>query len=50
MKVEFYLGLNLVGCEKREVVELDDDLTDEEIDEEWEYWRDQKLEGGWNKK
>lgn len=44
MKVLFY-----VNASKKEVVELDDDLTDEEIDEEYETWRSNFLDGSWEK-
>ena len=43
MKVVF--GLNYVGCD--EIVEFDDDTTEEEISEAYEQWL-QELGAGWD--
>jgi hypothetical protein len=46
-KVRFTVSMNLVGCKREEIVEFDDDLTDEEIQAEYEHWREEQLDGGW---
>jgi hypothetical protein len=46
-KVRFTLSMNLVGCKREEIVEFDDDMTDEEIQEQYEQWREEQLDGGW---
>ena len=46
-KVRFTLSMNLVGCKREEVMEFDDDMTDEEIQEQYEQWREEQLDGGW---
>lgn len=46
-KVRFTLSMNLVGCKSEEIMEFDDDMTDEEIQEQYEEWREEQLDGGW---
>jgi hypothetical protein len=33
MKIEIRVNTGYVGCEKKDIIELDDDLTEEEIEE-----------------
>ncbi|RKO61673.1 DUF7167 family protein [Caldibacillus debilis] len=44
-KVKFTLSLGL--CKREEVITFDDDITDEEIQEEYEQWQVEQLDGGW---
>lgn len=46
-KVKFYLGIGLVGCNHTEVMEFDDNTTEEEIEECYEEWKDEKLDCSW---
>jgi hypothetical protein len=46
-KIHFSLGLNLVGCRKEETITVEDDATDKDIQEMYEDWRDEQLDGGW---
>ncbi|MFA5760523.1 MAG: hypothetical protein WC877_02020 [Dehalococcoidales bacterium] len=49
MKVEFYLSMGYVNCKKTEIVEFDDNATDEEIDEDLQYWIGEQIECNWKK-
>lgn len=33
MKIKITVSIGLVGCRREKVIEVDDDMTDEEIDE-----------------
>ena len=46
-KVEFTVSMSLQGCRRREVVEFPSDTTDEEIQEHYEDWQREQLDGGW---
>lgn len=48
MKVEFSVSMGLHSKET-EVVEYDDDVTDEELDEEWSNWTVSHVNGYWKK-
>jgi len=53
LNVEFTMSLNLVGCTKEDIVQIDveDDATDEEIDEiineEYTQWLFDQNQGGY---
>lgn len=47
MKVEFYLGISFVGAEHVEEVELPDDYTEQDIQEELNDWVNNWLDCGW---
>lgn len=49
MKVTFTLGIGFVGARHEEVIEFDDDTTDEELDEFWTDWSHNYIDGGWSK-
>lgn len=46
-KVKFYLGTGFAGCNHTEVMEFDDNTTEEEIEECYEEWKNEKLDGSW---
>lgn len=46
-KVKFILSMGLVGCKKEETFEFDDNITNEEIQEEYEQWVSEQIDGGW---
>ena len=46
MKVEFSISAGL-GIRDSEVIEYDDDITDEELSSEWNTWSMNYIEGGW---
>lgn len=47
-KVEFYLGIGYVGADYKEILEFEDDTTDEEIEECFKDWSDNYIDRGWN--
>jgi hypothetical protein len=49
MKIEVYVALNLVGCERRGTIEVDDDATDEEIEEMARDWLWDHIDWGFRK-
>lgn len=46
-KIKFTISLGLVGCSREDVIEFEDDTTEEEIQEAYEDWRLEQLDGGW---
>ncbi len=44
-KIKFYLGTGFAGCNHIEVMEFDDNTTEEEIEECYEEWKNEKLDG-----
>jgi hypothetical protein len=46
-KIEFTISLGLVGCKRNEVIEFDDDTTDEEIQQAYTDWMYDQIDGGW---
>lgn len=47
MKVQFTLSIGFVGARHKEVVELDDDMTEDELDAAWTEWSQFYIDGGW---
>jgi hypothetical protein len=47
MKVKFTMSMSLVGCEREEIIEFDDDTTNDDIDFHYEHWVNEQLDGGW---
>jgi hypothetical protein len=47
-KIKFTLATNKVGSEVSKVIEVDDDTTDEEIDEMYFEWVNENNYGGWS--
>lgn len=46
-KVKFYLGTGFASAAHEEVMEFDDDTTDEEISEIFHDWYEGKLDASW---
>ena len=46
-KVKFYLGTGFVCSAHEEIMEFDDDTTDEEISEIFHDWYEEKLDASW---
>ncbi len=46
-KVKFTLSIGLVGCKREDTIKFDDDVTDQEIQETYEEWQLEQLDGGW---
>lgn len=50
MKVEFYVGMTCMAIAKKtEIVEIEDDATDEQIQQYYEDWLSNEVEYGWIK-
>ena len=47
MKVEFYLGIGYANAEHVEEVELPDDYTEQDIQEEFDDWVNNWIDSGW---
>lgn len=47
-KYEFTLSIGFAGGKRREVLEFDDDVTEEELEESYIDWRNNYLDGGWH--
>jgi hypothetical protein len=45
-RVEFTLNIGFSGAECIEVMEYDDDVTQEEIDQDWQEWIWNHIDGG----
>lgn len=46
-RVKFYLGTGFTGCNHEEVYRYEDDVPDEVIDEDFEDWKNGKLDAQW---
>ncbi len=46
-KVKFYLGTGFSGASHEEIMEYEDDVTDEEISEDFEDWKNDRLDTSW---
>lgn len=46
-KVRFYLGTGYAGADYEEIMDFPDGTTDEEIEEEYESWKNDKLDCQW---
>lgn len=49
MRVKAYVNTGFVGCRHEEVLEFEDDATDEEIEEWVREWMYDRIEWGWSK-
>jgi hypothetical protein len=49
MKVTFHMNSGFVGTNRKETIEMDDDLTDEDIEESWREWVWGYIDGYWEK-
>lgn len=48
MKVEFRINAGMEITDT-EIIEYDDDMTDEELNSEWNTWSMNYIDGGWKK-
>ena len=46
MKVTFTLSIGYANASRREVLEYEDDVTDEELDKDWQDWAWNYIDGG----
>jgi hypothetical protein len=46
-KVKFTLSIGLVGCKREDTFEFDEDMTDDDIQFEYEHWVNEQINGGW---
>lgn len=46
-KIKFYLGIGIPGAHQEEIIEFEDDVTDEEIKRSFIEWRENLLDGSW---
>lgn len=46
-RIEYTLGIGYAGATHREVVEFDDDVSDAEINEDYEAWKESYIDGWW---
>lgn len=49
MKVEFYLSIGLAGADRTDIVELPDNYSDEDIEDEYQEWKGGYMDSYWNK-
>ena len=49
MKVKFKLSTGIEGTDHEEEVELPDESTDEQIENEWQNWAWGYIDGSWTK-
>ncbi len=46
-KIEFTVGMGLQGCKMKEVIEVDEDITEDELEVIWQNWAYERIDGGW---
>lgn len=46
-RIKFYLGTGYAGCSHEEIFEFDDDATEEEINDSFEDWKNNRLDCSW---
>lgn len=46
MKVEFYAAMGYAGCKIKETVEYENDVSDDELQEDFEEWLSGKIDSG----
>ena len=46
-KIHFYLGIGINNADREEVVEFEDNATDEEIGDEYEDWKNNYIDASW---
>lgn len=49
IKVKFTLSIGFPGAKHEEIVEMEEYCTDEDIEECYQEWCNQYLDGGWEK-
>lgn len=46
-KLKFYVSTGFVGSKREEIVEVEDNATDDEIQEEFNLWMWENISAGW---
>lgn len=46
-KIKFYLGTGYAGCSYEEIFEYEGDVSEEEINDDFELWKNDKLDALW---
>jgi hypothetical protein len=46
-KIKFVLNTGFYGCAHEEIVEFDDDITEEELWDYYNEWKEEQVEGYW---
>jgi hypothetical protein len=49
MKVIFTLSIGFSGAKRQEEFEVEDDITDDQLDQDWQDWSANYIDGGWRK-
>ncbi len=49
MKVEFYVQMNIVGTTRTEIIEVDDNTSEETLDEILVEWINNHIDCGWKR-
>ena len=49
MKVKFSLSIGLAGCSREDIIDYEDDITDEELQEDYEEWVWRRIDGGFER-
>lgn len=47
-KYVFHLGIGIANAYQREVLEFDDDITEEQLEKEWQEWSANYIDGGFS--
>lgn len=47
MKVEFHLSIGLAGANQSEIVEVPNDFSEDDIEEEYQEWKNGFIEAYW---
>jgi hypothetical protein len=46
-KIRFYLGIGISNAAQEEVVEFEDDTTDDEIEDAFQEWKSNYIDANW---
>lgn len=46
-RIKFHLNTGFPGVEHEEVIEFDDDASEEEIEETYQDWKNDRIDGYW---
>lgn len=46
-KIHFYIGTGYAGAEYNEIMEFEDNATDEEVEEAYKDWKENQLDCSW---
>lgn len=48
MRVKFYLSIGLAGATRTDIVEVPDNFSEEDIEEEYQIWKNDYIEACWD--